>query len=229
MTSTEHEALLELNKSVPAGIYPSPSIPLARSRAKDRSGMSPEALNFNRTRGSPADSGDQGPSAVDSSDAANVSMRGRGSQSPTGRRNQSTIAIKNLHMEQDLVQQKQAAAARAEKAASALPRFKTLLRQKYGTISMSWKQAFDPNGRGTCGFQDYSRVCRAAGFDASAKVWKELDPPNGILSLEDLDAEGFQTLWEFKEMLLEKYVLLREGKVAFAALFKYGFWRACTF
>ena len=69
-------------------------------------------------------------------------------------------------------------------------------------------------------------MCRAAGFDASAKVWKELDPPNGILSLEDLDAEGFQTLWEFKEMLLEKYVLLREGKVVFAALFNYGFWRA---
>mmetsp|Transcript_9615 Transcript_9615/g.23616 ORF Transcript_9615/g.23616 Transcript_9615/m.23616 type:complete len:1367 (+) Transcript_9615:133-4233(+) len=89
---------------------------------------------------------------------------------------------------------------------------KKLLVNKYRTLSLAWKTAFDLQGRGHCGSQEFAKVCRSLGFEGANTVWREVvgsgndrAKVGGLLTYADLDPTGAKLIAEFKERMLERY------------------------
>jgi hypothetical protein len=80
--------------------------------------------------------------------------------------------------------------------------FRQLLRRRYGSLTASWRQLFDPEGKGKVTFQHFCECCRDLGFQRKMRgLWKELveQQGRGYMSLDQLDPEAARLMSSFRQ------------------------------
>jgi len=96
---------------------------------------------------------------------------------------------------------------RADKAVDDVVSMKELLGKKYGTMTAAWRHGFEGNENGRVSFVQFCDAMRRLGYAGNIKeCFTRLDAAEkGHLTLQDLDAEAFEMVTEFRKILLDKY------------------------